>query len=374
MDTCDVLIVGGGPAGSACAWKLRAAGLDVLVMDKAMFPRDKTCAGWITPQAIDDLQLDTADYRQGRTFQPIAGFHVGLIGGDDGVDVSYGHRVSFGIRRCEFDHYLLQRSEARLLLGVPMTSMRRDGLQWIVNEAVRASIVVGAGGHFCPLARLLNGATENAAVVSAQEVEFPLDSHEAASIDVAGERPALYFCPDLRGYGWCFRKQNYLNVGFGRLDAHALPQARAEFVDFLTARHAIVVDATRRWRGHAYLLSEPACRRAVDEGVLLAGDAAGLASQASGEGIRPAIESGLMAASTIIEADGCYTRERLEPYQARIRSRFGTSPFTRLLSRTVPGGVRAALAVRLLGSPWFVRHMVLNRWFLHADQPALAPS
>ena len=50
MDSCDVLVVGGGPAGSACAWKLRQAGLDVIVMDRAAFPRDKVCAGWITPQ------------------------------------------------------------------------------------------------------------------------------------------------------------------------------------------------------------------------------------------------------------------------------------------------------------------------------------
>ena len=45
MDTCDALIVGGGPAGSTCAWKLRQAGLDVVVMDAAVFPRDKLCAG-----------------------------------------------------------------------------------------------------------------------------------------------------------------------------------------------------------------------------------------------------------------------------------------------------------------------------------------
>jgi len=45
MNECEVLIAGGGPAGSACAWRLRQAGLDVVVMDKAAFPRDKGCAG-----------------------------------------------------------------------------------------------------------------------------------------------------------------------------------------------------------------------------------------------------------------------------------------------------------------------------------------
>ena len=54
MDACEVLIVGGGPAGSACAWALRNRGCDVVVMDKATFPRDKVCAGWITPAVLDE--------------------------------------------------------------------------------------------------------------------------------------------------------------------------------------------------------------------------------------------------------------------------------------------------------------------------------
>ena len=130
MDSCDALIVGGGPAGSTCAWKLRQAGLDVMVMDAAVFPRDKLCAGWITPPVVAELDLDPEAYRQGasdpgspggRTLQPITGFRVGLIGGRDEIETGYGRPVSFGIRRCEFDHYLLQRSGARLRLGHAVT-------------------------------------------------------------------------------------------------------------------------------------------------------------------------------------------------------------------------------------------------------------
>ena len=71
MERCDVLIVGGGPAGSSCAWALRGSGLDVAVMDRSTFPRDKVCAGWITPPLVDALQVDLADYALGRTLQPI---------------------------------------------------------------------------------------------------------------------------------------------------------------------------------------------------------------------------------------------------------------------------------------------------------------
>ena len=111
-DTCDVLIVGGGPAGSTCARTLRRAGLDVIIMDKSVFPRDKVCAGWITPQVVEEVDLDVDDYRQGRVFQPISSFITGM-GEQANAAVNYDTIVSYGIRRCEFDHYLLERSGAR---------------------------------------------------------------------------------------------------------------------------------------------------------------------------------------------------------------------------------------------------------------------
>lgn len=374
METCDVLIAGGGPAGSACAWTLRHAGLDVVVIDRAVFPRDKVCAGWITPQVIDDLRIDPAEYRQGRTFQSITAFRVGFIGADETVDVTYDRPVSFGIRRCEFDQYLLQRSGARLVLGTPVATIRRSGAQWVVNESITASMLVGAGGHCCPVSRTLNGVTDRAPLIAAQEVEFAVGPREASSFTAAVGRPELYFCRDLRGYGWCVRKQDYLNIGFGRLDPRALPKASTEFVDFLKTKHAIPADASWRWRGHAYLLFGPAGRRAVDDAVILVGDAAGLAYPQSGEGIRPAIESGLMAASTILDANGRYTRDRLEPYEHHLQRRFGIRSLAHRLSQAAPAGVAASVARRVLDSPWFVRHVVLDRWFLRAQEPALTRS
>lgn len=374
MDTCDALIAGGGPAGSACAWRLRQAGLDVLLMDAATFPRDKVCAGWITPPVLDDLRIDTEEYRQGRTLQPITGFRTGLIGVREDLETKYEHPVSFGIRRCEFDQYLLHRSSARLRLGAPVSHIRRDGGDWIVNEAVRTPVLVGAGGHFCPVARWLNGPTGDRPLVVAQEAEFAIDSREAAGFTIAPEEPELYFCADLKGYGWCFRKQHYLNVGFGRLDRRSLPAATAEFVAFLKARRKIPSSASWRWRGHAYGVYQSTGRRVMAPGLMLVGDAASLASPQSGEGIRPAIESGLLAASILIEANGDYTDEKLQPYRERLQKRFGTSAGSDALSRLVPTRLTGAVAAWLLESSWFVRHVVLNRWFLHADMPALALS
>jgi flavin-dependent dehydrogenase len=371
MESCDALIVGGGPAGSTCARKLRQAGLDVTVLDSSSFPRDKVCAGWITTQVVDDLGLDVDEYRVGRTFQPIKGFRTGVIGGDREVETNYGRPVSFGIRRCEFDDYLLKRSGARLKLGVPFSRLRREGRDWIVNEQIRTPLLVGAGGHFCPVARHLNGplAVDETALVVAQEVEFPVVPHDG-SFTTDPEKPELYFSRDLRGYGWCFRKQDHLNVGFGHLSRRALPKASADFVAFLAARHKVPTDASWRWRGHAYLL-HASRRRVFADGVMLVGDAAGLAYPQSGEGIRPAIESGLLAASSILQASGLYAADRLASYQRLLSKRFGSGQASPPLAGLLPAHLVAGCARGLLRIPAFVRHVVLDRWFLHSHDPVL---
>lgn len=386
MESCEVLIVGGGPAGSSCAWRLRKCGLDVLVVDKKVFPRDKPCAGWITPAVIDELELDVQEYRQGRIFQPIFGFRSRLIGGPE-VESRYDRPVSFGIRRCEFDHYLLKRSAARLELGEPVRSLRRDGSQWILNDRIRASVVVGAGGHFCPVARHLGarpGVHEEP--VMAQEFEVVLDHEQAAACPVSAEVPEIAFCRDLKGYGWCFRKGGVLNVGLGRQDSHRLSEHVEAFRDRLVAEGRIPACLSARFVGHAYLLRAHAPRRVVDDQVMLVGDAAGLAYRQSGEGIRPAVESGLLAADTLLAARGRFDRVNLEPYAQRLDDRFGKPWRGRKPPDLIPAHWKALLGGWMLGVPWFARNVVFERWFLHAheapirlgavpaDQPAaLAP-
>jgi geranylgeranyl reductase family protein len=371
METCDVLIVGGGPAGSTCAWQLRQAGLDVMVADAATFPRDKVCAGWITPPVVAELRLDTEAYRQGRTFQPFTGFRVGLIGGHHETAVAYDRPASFGIRRYEFDHYLLQRAGARLALGAPITSILRERGQWIVNDALRAPMLIGAGGSGCPVARLLNGVMHGRPVVVAREAESRIDAADRDSLAIDADVPELFFCRDLQGYGWCVRKGEYLNVGLGRLDPRSLPAATALFVAFLEARKKIPSGFSWRWRGHAYAVNAAPRRRIVDAGVLLAGDAAGVADPQSGEGIRQAVESGLLAAQTIVEARGHFSRDRLEPYAAYLEARCAGSALSGALARIMPDRVKTVVAGRLLEVPTFVKRVVLDQWFLHRHRLAL---
>jgi 2-polyprenyl-6-methoxyphenol hydroxylase-like FAD-dependent oxidoreductase len=167
-------------------------------------------------------------------------------------------------------------------------------------------------------------------------------------------------------------EHHYVNVGFGRLEPSGVPEARAAFIEYLRRQGRIATDfSSCKWHGHAYLVSGSPGRRVVDDGVMLLGDAAGLAYPRSGEGIRPAIESGLIAASTIVGAQGDYRRERLSPYARKLHRRFGAGSGMHLLSHLLPAGTPAALGVLLLGREWFVRHVVLDRWFLHADAAPL---
>jgi geranylgeranyl reductase family protein len=369
---CDVLVVGGGPGGSSCARELSRAGLDVVVLDRKRFPRDKVCAGWITPPVLAALAVDPAEYARGRTLQPVHGFAVSRLGGA-AARVDYDEPVSYGIRRCELDHFLLERSGARLRLGEPLRALRREGGRWIANEAIEARVVVGAGGHFCPVAQQLGCATgPPAPVVAAQEIEVRLAPEALEKLDVDGRLPELFFEPDLRGYAWVVRKGDWLNVGLGRQDpdGNLAPHVK-RFLARMQAEGKVPADLDARLRGHAYLLHGEAQRPLARDGVLLVGDAAGLAYPRSGEGIRPAVESGILAGRTIAEAGG--DPAKLAGYADRIEARFGPrarrgdDPTTWL-----PPAWKQALAGWLLSRPAFARRVVLDRWFLHRNMPTLA--
>lgn len=358
MITCDALIVGGGPAGSTCARALRRNGWNVVVIDRARFPRDKPCGGWLTPEVLAVLDLDVAEYRAaGLALQEITGFRTAVMGRRS-IDTSYSSVVSYAIRRCEFDDFLLRRARVRVLEETPLTSLRRDGDMYVANEAIRAAVVVGAGGHFCPVARRLRDDAPPPGPVIAKEVEFPLD---ARGTTVSPDVPELFFCPDLEGYAWCVRKGDYLNVGIGR---RRTPQFAAHvdgFVSFLERSGKAPGASRLRWRGHAYLASGVGVRPLVGDGMLLIGDAAGLAYPESGEGIRPAIESAQLAAQTLIAAGARSRRDDLLPYEALMRRLHPPAAGRR--SRVVQP-IAAAIGRALLASPSFTRHVMLDRWFL----------
>lgn len=369
---CDIVIVGGGPAGSTCARQLVRAGFDVVLLDRSDFPRDKICAGWITPQIVTSLQLDLTDYGSRFCMQPLDGFTCGLFAGDS-VRVRYPQPVSYAIRRCEFDNYLLQRCGARLRLNQAFHSAERIAEGWQINGSIQARLLIGAGGHFCPVARLLGAAVGSGEpAIYAQEVEFKMSAEQSSLCTVDPRQAELYFCDDLSGYAWCVRKGDYLNVGLGREDNNGLGASLRAFWSSLVQRRALPPEHPPRFKGHAYLLYNQSHRDIVAERCLLVGDAAGLASPHSGEGIRPAVESALLAAQVIAQARGDYTCSSLQRYEVALHERFGARMRTQSHPAQWLAPLRQSIGRQALRHEWFARHVLLDRYFLHRKTPALA--
>jgi flavin-dependent dehydrogenase len=195
--------------------------------------------------------------------------------------------------------------------------------------------------------------------VVAKEAEFKLEHTDS---DVAGDTPELFFCRDLEGYGWCVRKGDYLNIGLGRREQGDLNLHVQDFVTFLE-RHGLARRASQvRWCGHAYLASGTGPRPLIGGRVLVVGDAAGLAYPESGEGIKPAVESGRLAAETLIAARGRTGLDDLKPYEAELRRRY---PAARRTPDALAGIVKS-LGRGLMRSPLFTRRVLIDRWFLRS--------
>lgn len=341
-------------------------------MDRAEFPRDKVCAGWITPPIFQSLQIDIRDYAQGRVCQPFTAFAAGVMGGP-ALRTNYHRPVSYGIRRCEFDDFLLRRSGATLSLGNPVTSIRAEGSRWRVNESISARLLIGAGGHFCPVARQFAERDVQAAeaVVLAQETEFLLPVEERDSFPIAGECPEFSFCSDLAGYGWIVRKGDYVNIGLGREHERNLAAHLAAFITQLRTCGKLPFDLPQPLRGHAYRLRRGLSEVRLPAGVLLVGDALGLADPHSGEGIRPAIESGLLAADYMVAVNCDPANVKCDEFQAACTHRFGADHLPAAWRPPVPASLWKLAARCAMRSHWFQRHVLLDRWFLHSQQSAL---
>lgn len=289
----DVLIVGGGPAGSACAWRLKRAGVDCMIIDRAVFPRFKTCAGWITPELLRDLEMDPGEYPY--SFTTFTSFNISVRG------IKFKLRTKqHAIRRIEFDDWLLRRS------GVPLRQHTVKNIEqvsggYLVDGKYFGKYLIGAGGTHCPVYRSFFQPVhtrEAGRLIVAQEEEFPYSFKD--------DRCHLWFLENnLPGYAWYVPKANgYVNVGLGgkagtlKRNGNTLKEHWDHLVQKLDALD-LVKGHIFKPVGHAYYLHQLPSQVRLDN-AYITGDAASLATLDMGEGIHPAIQSGILAANSII--------------------------------------------------------------------------
>jgi geranylgeranyl reductase family protein len=322
----DALVIGAGPAGSAAAITLAKAGRDVLLVDRCAFPRDKVCGDALIPDALnalDRLGLREAVTRRARVLD---GVRIYAPGGQF-VDVS-GECAC--IPRVTFDDILRSeavRAGARFMPGVGVRSAIADGDAIagadLRTAQVRAGVTLLATGaaaeplkRFGVCHRVTPSATAARIYVRTDDA-FARDArHLCISYDAA-------ICP---GYGWIFPGPGAtFNVGVGYFyDGRTPPPEKnvrkllQRFLDTFppaedVMRRAIVVSGLKGAPLRTALCGSALSRR----GLLVLGEAAGLTYSFSGEGIGKALESGIIAAETVLQGEGA------ETYAARIRAAFG---------------------------------------------------
>jgi flavin-dependent dehydrogenase len=288
-----------------------------LILDQQQFPREKLCAGWITPQVVSDLALAAEDYPGGLTMYRALWISIW------GVQFRLPTQ-QYAIRRCEFDDWLLRRS------GVPVQTHRvrqierRSGV-YVVDGAFVGKYLVGAGGTRCPVYRTLfqeASPRDRDSLIVTLEQEF-----QYAHTD---SRCQLWFVENgLPGYAWYVPKADgVVNVGIGAKlsPMHArgstLRRHWRDFVDKLD-RHGLVRGHLYQPRGHVYYTRQREPRVRLGN-ALIVGDAVGLATLNMGEGIGPAVRSGLLAAEAIV---------RDSDYDIRSISRLSLLPSLRYRAR-----------------------------------------
>ena len=355
----DVIVVGAGPAGASTAYHLANAGLDVLLLEKASFPRDKICGDGLTPRAVRQLvsmglDLDAPGWQRNKGLRIVgAGHRIELPWPDLATFPSYGMVRT----RSDLDEILARHAEkagARLMertavtgpvvdertgrvVGVTAKPVDDNGRKVGDIETYTAPVVVACDGVSARLATSLGIVRrEDRPMGVAVRAYYETPRHDDEWMESwlelwDGEPKKSNLLP---GYGWIFGVgDGTANVGLGILNTSSAFQ------------HVDYKDVLRRWLAHtpeewgfrdenlvgrigsAALPMGFNRKPHYTRGVLLVGDSGGMVNPFNGEGIDYALEAGHMAADTIVQAlarpEGAGREKVLEGYAAALDAEYG---------------------------------------------------
>ena len=385
---CDVLVVGAGPSGIAAALTLRANNFDVIVIDKAFFPRDKCCGDGLTTGALrilDELGFDPKTVPNWTVCNDV------WLRSPSGSEMQFSlpTRGQFAAiaPRIELDNALVQLARSkniRVLEGHEFVSVREQTSDHITIditnsnsskiETVQSKFVIASDGMWSPVRKSLGMSTPG------YLGEWHAFRQYANNVTgSAKHRLHVWFEKDLLpGYAWSFPLQDgRVNIGFGILRGgkYSVQQMKDLWPNLLARKHiagalgsgVVMEDRHTAWPIPARVTSAP-----LSSGrVLFIGDAACVTDSLTGEGIGQALLSGQLSAQAIvagISREASVTRNK---YEQLVKQNFFADHRMSMALGTILKsslGARAALRVANL-TPWTRRNFV--RWMFE-DEPRAA--
>ncbi|BAU63781.1 geranylgeranyl reductase family protein [Stanieria sp. NIES-3757] len=313
LEYYETIIVGGGPAGSSCAWKLKKQGKEALIIDKEAFPRLKLCAGWISSRVMEMLEFTPDEYPHSMLTMHTQ-LYIAPIPFPVVSSWMLPWRKDYSIRRIEFDHWLLQRSQAPVKTH-QVKKIERQGEHYIIDDKYECKYLVGAAGTGCPVRRTFfpdRRVSEKLIVTLEKEFEYPQRNNNTQ----------IFFNDHgLQGYSWYAPKGNgFLNLGLGAVSSYFV-QSKTNlhdhfrwFLKDLVKRRLLDEKTSQELKpaGHGFYIFTNQGEVKKDNCFLI-GDSAGLATIDLAEGIRASVESGLLAADEIL-GNSQYTKTKIDKF------------------------------------------------------------
>ncbi len=344
----DVAIVGGGPAGSACAAVCAEAGLKTLLLERAVFPREKVCGDCLNPACWPVLdRLGVSDRMLSLPHSALRAVEfLGICGKALRIELDSAPRGEIAIKRSALDQLLLTRAAelgAEVHQGCTVNAIEPGWKLLTSGQSWSARVLIAADGRNSSVARLLK------LLPASNRERVAWQTHVSAPKDF-GEKVMLSFV----AHGYC----GVAPIGNGEVNVCLVAQPRnlSHLKAWAAARFDIAED--QPWR-----TVTPLARGAVapvQDNLLLVGDAARVVEPFTGEGIYYALASGELAGQCVIRGDlPDFARTHAELYRGRLwvnqLSRFATTHprFATAFLRTAhfaPGILRALTSKVVRGS------------------------
>ena len=293
MDHHDVVIVGAGPAGSTLAYRLAQRGLNVALLEREHMPRVKPCGGGIDGFFMQNLPkgMDLEGIIEGQADTAVVWYE-----GKPQAEFPIPEPIYLTQRKLLDQRLATNAAEmgAHFVEGARVEALERHNGGWIVSSSAgdyEAPVVVGADGAYSTVARLVGISTgkEHRTTYIASEWDAHVDPDQQAE----WQGKVMIDCSVVPlGYGWIFPKSDHLNLGFGVpfKKAGDLKKITQHFVEKRSTLNVIDHKALSHWIPFAKVGAP-----VVKDGLLLVGDAAGMADPATGAGISWAVKSSAVA-------------------------------------------------------------------------------